>query len=124
MALEINGKIVKILPAQTGAGKKGNWVKQEFVIETNDQYPKKICCSAWGDKADILKSFNPGDEVKVSFNLESREYNEKWYTDIRAWKIDPVNSNKTDSGKDKKSSSQEEDPFSNNIQGEEEDLPF
>ena len=88
MALEITGKLYKILAEQTGTGKNGNWVKQEFVIETAEQYPKKICCSAWGDKVEVLKNFQPGDQMKVSFNLESREYNERWYTDIRAWKIE------------------------------------
>ncbi len=90
MALEITGKLYKILGEQTGAGKNGSWVKQEFVIETMEQYPKKVCCSAWGDKVANLKSLNLGDQIKVSFNLESREYNERWYTDIRAWKIETV----------------------------------
>ncbi|MFL5730748.1 MAG: DUF3127 domain-containing protein [Cytophagaceae bacterium] len=127
MALDISGKIIKIMPEQSGAGKKGTWVKQEFVIETAEQYPKKICCSAWGDKVDALKSFSMGDAVKVSFNLESREYNERWYTDVRAWKIESAE-NAGNSGSTAKSSSsakkQDEggDPFAN-IQGEE-DLPF
>ena len=90
MALEITGKLYKVLAEQTGSGKNGNWVKQEFVIETTEQYPKKICCSAWGDKVAALKGLQPGDMIKVSFNVESREYNERWYTDIRAWKIDPI----------------------------------
>jgi hypothetical protein len=90
MALEITGKLFKILPEQTGSGKNGNWVKQEFVIETQEQYPKKVCCSAWGDKAATLKGLKPGDMLKVSVNLESREYNERWYTEARAWKIDVV----------------------------------
>jgi hypothetical protein len=126
MALEITGKIVKILPEQTGAGKKGTWVKQEFVIETAEQYPKKICCSAWGDKVEALKSFSMGDTIKVSFNLESREYNERWYTDVRAWKIDSADGSsnaaapRTSSPAVKKQD--DGDPFAN-VQGEE-DLPF
>jgi hypothetical protein len=90
MALEITGTLIKILPEQTGAGKNGNWVKQEFIIETAEQYPKKVCCSAWGDKVASLKAIPTGTQIKVSINLESREYNERWYTDIRAWKIDVV----------------------------------
>ncbi|MFN3403524.1 MAG: DUF3127 domain-containing protein [Cytophagaceae bacterium] len=116
MTLEITGKIVKIMPEQTGAGKNGNWVKQEFVIETADQYPKKVCCSAWGDKAAILKSLKSGDQVKVAFNLESREYNERWYTDVRAWKIDVL-------GSEKAGAAQPQDyPFPDQDPGE--DLPF
>jgi hypothetical protein len=125
MALDITGKLIKILPEQTGAGKKGTWVKQEFVIETSEQYPKKICCSAWGDKVDALKSFSEGDAIKVSFNLESREYNERWYTDVRAWKIEPAEGGNTAAPRTGSPAVKKQDggdPFAN-IQGEE-DLPF
>ena len=88
MSLEITGKLIKILQEQTGSGKNGPWVKQEFVIETADQYPKKICCAAWGDKAASVKDFPLGTTLTVAFNVESREYNERWYTELRAWKID------------------------------------
>jgi hypothetical protein len=88
MALELNGSVIAILPEQTGTGKNGVWVKQDFIIETVEQYPKKVCFSAWGDKATIIKNFSIGTKVKVSFNPESREYNGKWYTDLRAWKIE------------------------------------
>lgn len=87
MNLEITGIVKKIMPEVTGEGKFGKWQKQEFVIETKDQYPKKICFSAWGDKTDALKNLKEGETVTVSFNPESREYNERWYTDLRAWKI-------------------------------------
>ena len=87
MSLEISGKVVKILQEQSGEGKNGRWVKQEFIIETEDQFPKKVCFSSWGDKTDQLKQLAVGDAVSVSFNIESREYNERWYTDLRAWKI-------------------------------------
>ena len=90
MALEVNGKLVKVMTQVTGEGAKGPWVKQEFVIETFDQYPKKVCCSVWGDKVDQLRRFQPGDDIKVSFNLESREYNERWFTEVRVWKLDPA----------------------------------
>ena len=88
MALELSGKLLSILPEQTGTGKNGQWTKQDFVIETQEQYPRKVCFSAWGDKAALLKSLTPGALVNVAFNAESREFNEKWYTDLRAWKID------------------------------------
>lgn len=87
MALEISGKILKMMPEVTGQGKNGQWVKQEFVIETREQYPKKVCMSAWGDKVKELKKFSSGDDVQVAFNVESREYNERWYTDLRIWRI-------------------------------------
>jgi hypothetical protein len=88
MALELTGKLVKILPEITGQGKNGTWMKQEFIVETFDQYPKKICLSAWGDKVADLKQYAPGDVLKLSLNLESREYNDRWFTEARAWRIE------------------------------------
>ncbi len=87
MNLEINGRVIKILPEQTGQGRNGAWVKRDFVIETADQYPKKVCFSTWGDKTNEVNKLSEGEEVTVSFNVESREYNERWYTDLRAWRI-------------------------------------
>jgi hypothetical protein len=87
MSLEVNGKVLVILPEQTGQGKNGTWVKQDFVIETEDQFPKKACFSVWGDKVSEIRNLKIGEQVSVSFNIESREFNNKWYTDLRAWKI-------------------------------------
>jgi hypothetical protein len=71
-------------------GKNGAWSKCDFVIETLEQYPRKICISAWGDKSDNLEQQCPvGKTVKVAVNIESREFNDKWYTDVRAWRIEP-----------------------------------
>ena len=89
MAMDVVGKLIKVLPEQSGTGKNGVWRKQDFVLETTDQqYPKKACLQAWGDKIDALQNYQMGDEIKVSFNIESREYNEKWYNDLRVWKIE------------------------------------
>lgn len=87
--MEIIGKLLQKLPLQSGIGRTGNsWQKQEFVVETIEQYPKKVCANLWGDKLDMLDKVNVGDTVKVSFSLESREYNGKWYTDVKAWNIE------------------------------------
>lgn len=88
MALEMSGKVLQVLPEQTGTGRNGQWIKQEFVIETQEQFPRKVCFSAWGDKASAVKNLKPGTVINVSFNAESREFNGRWYTDLRAWKID------------------------------------
>ncbi len=89
MALDITGKILQIMPITTGTSKAGKeWVKQEFVIETQETYPKKVCISVMGDKTQELKKHVPGNEIKVSLNLESREYNGKWYTNVNAWRIE------------------------------------
>lgn len=120
MSNEITGKVIKILPEQTGQGQFGKWVKQEFVIETTDKYPKKVCFTTWGDKTDDLKKIFPGDTVTVSFNPESREYNERWYTDLKAWKIQKE-------GAEQSAEMNDAPPFSENDippEDEPEDLPF
>ena len=86
MSMELKGKVVQLLAPQTGQGKKGTWRKQEFILETPGQYPKKVCLSMWGDKIDQF-ALSAGDLVTVSVDLESREYNGRWYTEARAWKI-------------------------------------
>jgi hypothetical protein len=85
--MEIIGKVTQLLAEQSGEGKNGRWRKREYVIETGDQYPKKICFNLWGDKIDQFP-MKEGDNVTVSFDLESREFNGKWYTDVKAWKVE------------------------------------
>ena len=92
MSMELKGKVVQLLQMQTGMGKKGQWKKQEFILETQSQYPKKVCLSAWGDKIDQY-SLAVGEMVNVSVDLESREYNGRWYTEARAWKLEKEGSN-------------------------------
>ncbi len=121
MALDVKGKVINILPAQSGEGRNGRWEKQEFVIETMDQYPKKICFSAWGDKTSAVKQLTIGEEVTVSFNLESREYNQRWYTEARAWKIEKGNQGSGGSGHDMPPISENDIPPENNEDG---GLPF
>jgi hypothetical protein len=91
--MEVIGKIVQILPVQNGTSQRGEWKKQEFILETNEQYPKKICISGWAERVDQIQTLAIGSEVRVSINLESREYNERWYTDVRAWKIEAAGTN-------------------------------
>jgi hypothetical protein len=119
--MDISGKIVQFLPAQTGQGKNGPWKKQEFILETGDTYPKKICIAVWGDKID-LGSFKPGDTVDVSFDVESREYNGRWYTDVKAWKV----LGKQQSTNQQQGSSYSSAPYSGSTMeaGTDDDLPF
>lgn len=91
MSLRIKGKVIKILPEQTGTSARGEWKKQDFVIEsTEDQFPKKICFTMFNDKASSLAGLTPGADVEVFFNVESREYNEKWYSNINAFRVERV----------------------------------
>jgi hypothetical protein len=111
MANEITGKIYAILPSQSGQGQNGNWVKQQFVIETaSDRFPKKICFIAWNDRAELVSQMKEGDEVKVFFDLESREYNGRWYTDAKAWKIESAGDATTETSKAVTASSPDEMP--------------
>jgi len=128
MALEINGKLIQKLELQSGMSKSGsNWQKQEFIIETDEQYPKKICANLWGDKIDMLSSINIGDNVMLSFNLESREFNGRWYTDVKAWKLEKqsVNQSTPQSSPNTIPESSDSDDFlSVSAEDDGNDLPF
>lgn len=84
--MEIKGKCIAILPLQSGQGKNGEWKSQDFVIETDGQYPKKVCINVYGDKIQYIPAIDA--KVNVSFDVESREYNGRWYTSLRAFKIE------------------------------------
>jgi hypothetical protein len=90
MAVEIEGKLIAKLAVQAGKSGNGEWKKQDFIVETLGDYPKKVCFSVWGDKTDVLKSLSEGSTLKISFEPSSREFNGKWYTDLRAWKIETL----------------------------------
>ena len=82
--LELEGTLMKILPAQRGTSARGEWVKQEFLVEYQDgRFPVTAVFSVWGqDKVDELASFSVGDLVSVAFKVSSREYAGKYYTDL------------------------------------------
>ena len=90
MAMELEGRIVRKLNVQTGTSARGAWSKQEFIFEYKEgNFPAQVCMNVWGeDKVKELDRIQVGDQVKVSFNLSSREYNGRWYTDVRAWRIE------------------------------------
>ncbi|GAB1417811.1 hypothetical protein MASR2M12_05760 [Bacteroidales bacterium] len=92
---EITGKVVRLGQRFTGDGRNGQWIKQELIIETDDQYPKMVCLLCWGERADEAQSFRSGDRIKASVNIESREYNGKWYTDVKVWKFDRDSASQT-----------------------------
>lgn len=92
MAMELEGRIVRKLNVQTGTSTRGAWAKQDFIFEYQEgNYPSQVCMNVWGeDKVKELEKYQVGDKVKISFNLSSREYNGRWYTDVRAWRIEPA----------------------------------
>lgn len=92
-ALELEGKISLKQAVQSGQSTRGQWAKQEFILEYMDgNFPSSVCFTAWGDdKVNELARFQVGDKVKVSFNIKGREYNGRWYNDLRVWKISSAN---------------------------------
>lgn len=88
--MELSGKIIQILPEESGQSARGEWRKQQYILETEGQYPKKVCFMAWGDKIDEF-ALKEGEELTLSINIESREYNGKWYTDVKAWQVNRGN---------------------------------
>ena len=92
-ALELEGKISRKEAKQSGQSARGAWVKQDFILEYQDgNYPAEVCFTSFGnDKVAELDKYQVGDEVKVSFNLRAREFNGRWYNDVRVWRISPVN---------------------------------
>ena len=117
--MEISGKIIECLPVKSGQSSNGEWRKQEFILETNGQYPKKICFMAWGEKIEQF-AIQQSETVQVSIDLESREYNGRWYTDVKAWKVSRHSSNN-----DRMSSASEESSYSESsamLNGD--DIPF
>ena len=91
--MEIVGKAIAALPVKSGVSQRTGeqWQSREYVIETQEQYPKKMCFEVFG--TDKLKEFNirNNDLIKVHFDITAREYNGKWYNSVRAWKVEHVN---------------------------------
>lgn len=88
--MQIKGRIIKVMPVTSGVSKAGNeWVKAEYILETHSEFPKKVHFDIFGEKAKtyVLKE---GDNVTISADIESREYNGKWYTSVHAWKAEMI----------------------------------
>jgi hypothetical protein len=87
--MEITGKIIQVLPEQGGVSKTSGkeWRLQAYVLETQEQYPKKVHFEIFGDDRIKSNQCNIDDMVTVSFDIESREFNGRWYTSIRAWRV-------------------------------------
>lgn len=114
--MELSGKIIQKLPEVGGTSKSGNsWKKQEYILETPGQYAKKVCVSVWGDKIDQF-AISEGENVTMSIDVESREYNGRWYTEVKAFKVD------RNGGGSAPSNMPEMDTF--HSEGEEDKLPF
>ena len=87
--MDFVGVVYRILPPQSGTSARGQWQKQEVVFELPDEFSRKVCVTFFGDRAQDAASLQVGDKLNVSVNIESREYNGRWYTDVRAWRVQP-----------------------------------
>lgn len=88
--MELTGRIIVALPERSGVSARGPWKSQSFVIETHDQYPRKMVFDVLGEER--LQRFNikAGDELTVFFDLDAHEYNGRWFNNIRAYDVRPV----------------------------------
>ena len=91
--MELQGKVIAVLPERSGVSARGEWKAQSFVIETHDNYPKKMVFDVFG--ADRLAQFNiqSGEEISVSFDIDAHEYQGRWFNSIRAWNIQRIDPN-------------------------------
>ena len=87
MDLSITGKVTQVLEEQGGQGRNGPWRKQEFILETEGEYPKQVCIVQWGDNIDKF-GIREGERLTAHIDIQSREYNGRWYTDVKAWKVE------------------------------------
>ena len=82
----ITGEVTDVLDEESGQGKNGTWRKQQFIIETPGQYPKQVAVVQWGDNIDKF-GIKKGETVTAHIDIQSREFNGRWYTDVKAWKV-------------------------------------
>ena len=114
--LKVKGKILKILDVESGVSKADKeWKKQNFVIDTGEQYNPEICFQVFGaEKCENLTKFNKvGDEVTVNFNVSSREFNGKYYHNLDAWMLKKTSAPEIGGSKLNESDTEESDglPF-------------
>ncbi len=88
--MEIEGIIIKVLPAKEGTSARGPWKSQDYVIQTEEQYPKRCVFNVFG--SDRIQQFEikENEKLKVSFDIDAHEFNERWYNTVRAWKVERV----------------------------------
>ena len=88
--MEIIGKVVRLGNLTEGTSARGPWRKQDLIIETEEQYPRTVCLTCWTNQIDEIQKFAPGQTIKAQIEISSREFNGKWYTDVRVWRFEPV----------------------------------
>ena len=88
--MEITGKVVRLGGLTEGTSARGPWRKQDLIIETEEQFPKTVCLTCWTNQIEEIQRMTPGQLIKAQIDISSREFNGKWYTDVRVWKFEPI----------------------------------
>lgn len=91
--MELQGKVIAVLPARSGVSARGEWKSQSFVIETHDSFPRKMVFDVFGEERLTRFNIQLGQEVNVSFDIDAHEYNGRWFNNIRAFDVCLVDPN-------------------------------
>lgn len=91
--MELQGKVIAVLPARSGVSARGEWKIQSFVIETHDSFPRKMVFDVFGEERLSRFNIQLGQEVNVSFDIDAHEYNGRWFNNIRAFDVRLVDPN-------------------------------
>lgn len=87
MTLTLSGRVIEVLEEESGTGRNGPWRKQDFILETEGEYPAKVCITQWGENIEKF-DVKSGEKLTAHIDIRSREYNDRWYTDVKAWKVE------------------------------------
>lgn len=91
--MDLQGKVIAVLPARSGVSARGEWKSQSFVIETHDSFPRKMVFDVFGEERLTRFNIQLGQEVNVSFDIDAHEYNGRWFNNIRAFDVRLVDPN-------------------------------
>ena len=88
--MEIQGKVIAVLPERSGISQRGEWRSQTYVIETQEQYPKKMTFDVFGGDRIVNFGIHLGEVINVSFDIDAHEYQGRYFNQIRAWNVTKV----------------------------------
>ena len=123
--MELSGKVIAVLEPRGGVSKTGNaWKVQEYVIETHEQYPRKMCFDVFGEEKINQFNIQVGEELTVHFDIDAREWQGRWFNSIRAWKVDRAQAEITPTTQDVPFPPMNAAPVDFSNGDEKDDLPF
>ena len=88
--MELQGKVIAVLPERSGVSARGEWKSQTYVIETQEQYPKKLAFDVFGADRIVNFGIHLGEVINVSFEIDAREYQGRYFNQIRAWAVSRI----------------------------------